>query len=157
MPSLFRKRLIPDECIALKNDTIIYNENNFIITSWKTLKPKTSLAFGFSLYDIEKGFKISKFFDHDGKFICWYCDIIETDYDADSDTYIFTDLLADVLIYDDGTIKVVDLDELGEAFASNLITGNELNDALHKTDALLKLIYSGEFKEYTDWIDSFDA
>ena len=155
MPHLFRRRLIPDECIVLKNDKILYNENNFLITIWDTLKPKASLSHGISLYDIEKGYKISKFYDHDDNFICWYCDIIETDYEEETDTYVFTDLLADVLVYPDKTIKVVDLDELSDAYMKDLITKKELNDALHKTDALLKIIYNGEFKEYTDWIDSY--
>ncbi len=155
MPHLFRRRLIPDECIVLKNDKILYNENNFLVTVWDTLKPKATLSHGISLYDIDKGFKISKFFDHEDNFICWYCDIIETDYDPDTDTYVFTDLLADVLVYPNGTVKVVDLDELSEAFMQGLISKEQLNDSLHKTDALLKIIYNGDFKEYTDWIDSY--
>lgn len=156
MPSLFRKRLIPNECIALTNDIILYNENDFIVTQWKTLRPKKTLSYGFSLYDIQKGFKISKFYDDKGNFICWYCDIIETDYDEDSDTYVFTDLLTDILVYPDGKIKVVDLDELSEAFKNDLISQAELLDSIEKTDALLKLIYSGDFSAYTEMIDDYD-
>lgn len=156
MPNLYRKRLIPDECIPLKNDIILYNENDFIITKWETLKPKNTLSRGFSLYDIQNGFKISKFYDNSGEFSCWYCDIIKTDYDENIDTYIFTDLLTDVIIYPDGMVKVVDLDELSIALKENLITQNELLESLEKTDALLKIIYNGDFSSYTDMIDEYD-
>ena len=40
MPELYRKRLIPSECIHLKNDTIVSISDGHIITRWKTLHPK---------------------------------------------------------------------------------------------------------------------
>ena len=42
----------------------------------------------------------------------WYCDIVDHTFDTATDTYIFTDLLVDVIVYPDGFVKVVDLDEL---------------------------------------------
>ena len=32
--SLYRKRIIPDECILLKNDHIVSFENNRLVTTW---------------------------------------------------------------------------------------------------------------------------
>jgi len=156
MPTLYRKRLIPNECILLKDDVILYNENNFIITKWKTIRPKKDLAFGLSLYDINNGFKISKFYNKEGKFICWYCDIIKTDYDEETAVYVFTDLLADVLIYEDGSVKVVDLDELAKANEDGLLSVEDMREALFKTNALLNVYSAGEFKEYTDMINEYD-
>ena len=110
-PILYRKRLIPEECILLKDDELLYRDEKKIITRWNTLHPKKDLDHGFSCYFLDKGIKVSKFYKADGSLICWYCDIVSHSYDEATDTYIFTDLLADVLVYPDGRIKVVDLDE----------------------------------------------
>ena len=142
-PTLYRKRLIPEECILLKDDELLYRDEKTIITRWNTLKPKKDLHHGFSCYFLDKGVKVSKFYKADGTQICWYCDIIATKYDAATDTFTFTDLLADVLIYPSGLIKVVDLDELADAVEQKLITTEQLLDSLRKLDALLRLIYDG--------------
>ena len=38
--NIYRKRIIPDECILLKNDTILEATDEYIITKWETLKPR---------------------------------------------------------------------------------------------------------------------
>ena len=38
-PVLYRKRLIPEECVLLKDDVILYMDDNVIVTKWVTLKP----------------------------------------------------------------------------------------------------------------------
>ena len=101
-PILYRKRLIPEECILLKDDELLYRDEKKIITRWNTLRPKKDLHHGFSCYFLDKGIKVSKFYKADGSLICWYCDIVTHSYDKATDTYVFTDLLADVLVYPDG-------------------------------------------------------
>ena len=44
MATLFRKRLIPSECVNLKDDTIIHIDEDTIITSWKTFRPKAEFS-----------------------------------------------------------------------------------------------------------------
>ena len=114
-PTLIRKRLIPLETLRLEKDVVIHRSDRLLVTRWTTIKPKKELHHGSSCFLLKEGWKVSRFIDHQGKLICWYCDIIATEYDADTDTFTFTDLLADVLIYPSGLIKVVDLDELAEA------------------------------------------
>ena len=121
-PILYRKRLIPEECILLKDDELLYRDEKKIITRWNTLRPKKDLHHGFSCYFLDKGIKVSKFYKADGSLICWYCDIVAHSYDKATDTYVFTDLLADVLVYPDGRVKVVDLDELSEANETGLLS-----------------------------------
>lgn len=142
-PTLIRKRLIPLETLRLEKDVVVHRSPRLLVTKWTTLKPKKELSHGSSCFLLEEGWKISRFIDHQGRFICWYCDIIATEYDAGTDTFTFTDLLADVLIYPSGLIKVVDLDELAEAVEQKLITSEQLLDSLRKLDALLRLIYDG--------------
>lgn len=31
-PTLYRKRLIPDECVLLKDDTVLYRDSQIIVT-----------------------------------------------------------------------------------------------------------------------------
>ena len=152
-PRLYRRRLIPDECILLKDDHLFYQDSDILITAWNTLKPKPVLHHGFSCYYLKDGFKISKFFDHDNQFMYWYCDIISHVYDKNTDSYIFTDLLADVIIMPDGQVKVLDLDELSFALDHNLLSAEEVSEALRKVDRLLTLFYQGSLDVYLDTID----
>ena len=106
---LYRKRLIPDECILLKDDIIVKQTEELVITSWNTLNPKIAFSHGCSCYFLNEGFKISKFYRQDGSLLYWYCDIVEYARDEQAHTLTATDLLADVIVYPDGRIKVVDL------------------------------------------------
>ena len=144
MSTLYRKRLIPDECICLNNDNIIVQNNTQIITIWKTLHPKTEFAKGISYYVIDKGWKISKFYSEQDELVYIYCDIIDTFYDENTDSYTFTDLLADVIVENNGDVKVIDLDELATALKSDIISSHMIVTALNRLDALLKIIYNGE-------------
>lgn len=152
-PILYRKRLIPMECILLKKDLVLRREENYLITKWDTIRPKKSLSHGLSAFFWDKGIKVSKFYDHQNQLICWYCDIITYEYEKETDTYLTIDLLADVIVYPDGTVKVVDLDELADALEQKLITQDMLLTALRQLNALLQIIYSGRFYELQKYIN----
>lgn len=144
-PILYRRRIFPSECVLLKDDIILQREPDKIVTKWNALKPKKHLHHGYSCYYLDKGYKISKFYQGDGSLLYWYCDIIESEYTEATNTLIVTDLLADVIVYPDGFVKVVDLDELATAIESNKITSSQLNQTLLHLNELLSVIYSGEF------------
>ena len=129
MPTLYRKRLIPDECVNLKDDNIIFLDSDTIVTSWNTFRPKAEFTHGTSYYVINEGFKISKFYKADNSLAYIYCDIIDTSYDAVSDTYIFTE---------------------------NIISCELMSDALHKLNKLLTAIYNGTFNEYIRILESHE-
>lgn len=152
-PVLYRKRLIPDEYILLEKDQVLCRNEHYLVTKWDTIRPKKTLSHGFSVFLWEKGIKVSKFYDHDNQLICWYCDIITHEYDPETDTYVTIDLLADVLVYPDGTVKVVDLDELADALEQKLITQDMLLTALRQLNGLLQIIYSGRFPELQKYIE----
>ena len=143
--AIYRKRLIPEECVLLKDDTVLYRDNQIIVTGWNSLKPRKDLHHGYSCYYLEEGFKVSRFCKEDGSMLYWYCDIVDYDYTADTDTYIVTDLLADVVIYPGGFVKVVDLDELVTAQESGLLNNDMLKKALLRLNHLLEIIYAGDF------------
>ncbi len=153
---LYRKRIIPEECILLEDDIILYHDQEVIITKWNTIRPKKTLHHGYSCYFLERGFKVSKFYDHDSCLISWYCDIIKYDYDAAKNTYVFTDLLVDVIVYPDGFVRVVDLDELADAARDGLITAEDMQLALRRTDKLLTLIYKGAFAKLQKYIEDYE-
>lgn len=175
-PVLFRKRIIPDECICLKDDEILYfsPKEHILVTRWHALKPREDLHHGYSCYFYDLGFKVSKFYQKDGGLLYWYCDIIHVDYpvsepaapaknfsnesptDETGNCFIATDLLADVIIYPDGFVKIVDLDELTAALDSGALSIELLKAALTRLSALLNLIYSGEFKKYQDYLEKYE-
>lgn len=153
-PTLYRKRLIPDECVRLDKDKILSVKENLIITSWETIRPKKELSHGMSAFFLDKGIKVSKFYNHENQLICWYCDIITSEYHAETNTYVIIDLLADVLVYPNGTVKVVDLDELAEAAEQKLITEEQLLRSLRQLNWLLQYIYNGKFVKLQQIIDN---
>lgn len=150
---LFRRRFIPDELNDLREDKILYMDEDLIITSWDTIKPRSDFASGFSAYYRKEGWKISCHLGQDGSLTRWYCDIItETE---EQDRLIFEDLLIDVIIYPDGKVRVVDLDEAADALEQGLITPAMLTKALRSTDKLLNYIHKGRFPELTECIKKF--
>ena len=72
----------------------------------------------------------------------WYCDIVNYTSNSEKNTITVTDLLADVIIKPDGSIRVVDLDELAEAFDRHLIDDAMLKKSLFALNGLLTEIYA---------------
>lgn len=141
---LYRKRFIPNEIVLLDRDKIEYMDEKIIITSWEPIKKREDFDYGRSIYYIEKGFKISEFFLNGQKQFV-YCDIIKTD--MKNSTYIFTDLLVDVKIYNDGRIEILDLDEISVCIKDDIITKEECTIAINNLHCLLEKLYSGQLEE----------
>lgn len=155
-PLLYRKRIIPNECILLKDDEILSWDDERIVTKWNTLKPKKDLHHGYSCYFLKEGCKLSKFYHADGSLLYYYCDIIAPRYSPAENSLIVTDLLADVIVYPDGFVKVVDLDELIPALECGGISMEDLKFALSTLNRLLSLIYDGRLHELAKYIEVWE-
>ncbi len=155
-PILYRKRLIPAECVLLDGDEILEQTEHLIVTRWQTIRPKKELKRGLSAYFLDRGIKVSKFYDHADQLFCWYCDIITHTYDPAANTYVMVDLLADVILYPDGKVRVVDLDELAEATEKKLLPMEQLLASLRQLDWLLKMIDQGRFWELQEPIERLE-
>ncbi|MCR5283019.1 MAG: YgaC family protein [Lachnospiraceae bacterium] len=212
---LYRRRLIPKECILLGDDTMISFADDCLITTWSALRPKKNLHHGISAFFFDDGIKVSKFYREDNSLVYWYIDIIRADlcfteggkkpeisdapYDISFDNYpvpdqlgasekeailhpietamrlyetkqqskkeedsafspslIVTDLLADILIYPDGFVKVVDLDEISEALEKGLLTQDCVAATLRIVDQTLRQIYDGSFAEKQGYLERFE-
>jgi len=151
---LFRKRIIPAECFLLKDDEIVYSDDEVLITRWKTINPKTEFDHGSSAYIYDKGIKLSKFYREDGSLLYWYIDIVEYTADHDKGELTVTDLLADVIIYPSGRIKVVDLDELADALEKGLITQEQTVNCMRQLNNLLVTIQRDKFDALSEYLDS---
>ena len=144
-PILYRKRLIPDECILLKDDSILEVTEDHILTRWNTLKPKKILHHGDSCYYLNNGVKVSRFYTRDNLLICWYCDIVSYEWNEDKTSLTSTDLLLDILVYPDKSFKILDMDELAQAHAERLISDELLQRSLLTANHLLNDIYDNTF------------
>ena len=151
---LFRRRFIPDEITPLSDDKVLKLEENLIITSWKTLNPRTDFASGMSAYFIDKGWKVSKFLDCEGNIKYWYCDIIDCIVDEASNSFTYEDLLFDVVVYPNGNVKVLDCDEAAEACEKGLITEAQLLKGLRSMNDLLNNVYHGRFDRLQSVIEN---
>ncbi len=140
-PVLYRKRVIPNECILLKDDHILQCDDNTIVTAWKAIHPRSDLSHGYSCYYLKRGYKISKFYRADSSLIYWYCDIVEYQQGPEENSIVTLDLLADVVIYPDGKMRILDLDELAEASEKKLIDEKQLRRALTSLSDLMDAIY----------------
>lgn len=192
--AMYRRRLIPNECILLKDDRIVSFENGRLVTVWSAIRPKKNLHHGISCFFFDEGIKLSKFYREDGSLVYWYIDIIHADLFSGSpeDTLpysvikeknpaaltqtdgffvdgtlsgdlkeaglslVVTDLLADILIYPDGFVKVVDLAELSDALGQGLLDEETVCRALRIADRTLEEIYAGDFKEKQEYLERFE-
>lgn len=152
VPILYRKRLIPQECVLLKDDEVLKCNENIIVTRWNALKPKKDLHHGLSCYFLKEGIKVSKFYTADNTLLYWYCDIVDYDETCENELTV-TDLLADVIVYPDGYVKVVDLEELVTCLDNGLISLEQLKHSLNQLDKLLKIIYADKFDTLTIYIE----
>lgn len=144
---IYRKRLIPYECKLLSDDHILSRTDDLIVTSWDAFNPKPYLVRGYSCYYLNDNIKLSKMIHPDDSFH-WYFDIAEYEFNEDLTVLTMTDLLADVAVLDSG-IRVMDLDELTDAFEQNLITVSEFKKSLRVLDRLLSKLYEGGLDELT--------
>lgn len=152
--TLYRKRIIPPETITLKDDIIVEQNDEYIITKWNTLNPKSEFSHGCSCYFLQDGIKVSKMYRPDGSLLRWYCDIVDFNINENDGSLMVTDLLADVIIYPDGHMEVADLDELAEAMERDLITKEQMTSCLRSLDHLLSLIYRDKFDRLQTRLDS---
>lgn len=154
--SLYRKRLIPSECVSLHDDAILYHDDNVLITSWKAIHPRKDMDHGFSCYYLKEGYKISRFCRADHSLLYHYCDIISPAWEPESNALVVTDLLADVIVYPDGFVKVVDLDELVTAYDSGALSLDQMKNAINALHRLLEKIYAGKLPELLAPMEAFD-
>lgn len=154
---LYRMRHIPAEKLLLSGDKILYLDDVCLITCWNTIKPRRDFSSGISLFDFQKHWKITRVAKADGSLYHWYCDIMKMhiSHDADCSAYTMEDLLIDITVAPDGTVRILDLDEAAEAFTQGLISGEDLTLALQAADELLKLIEGGGFSAYQKKIEAY--
>ena len=92
--------------------------------------------------------------DKDGKLVYYYCDIIDAVFSKDNKSCVVSDLLADVKVYPDGKVEVVDLEEIADALDKKIITVSYAKKSLRRLDSLLKIIYSGKLGSIFDLNDN---
>jgi hypothetical protein len=144
-PSILRTRYIPFETVDISKDELLFRDDDILITRWKAIRPRADISGGVSYTFLKEGIKISRFYDADQRFAYWYCDIIDIKYDQDKDQYTLIDLLLDVKLMPDGTMKVLDADELAIALEKGLITQEQACSSLKKMDSVLQKVYNNSF------------
>jgi len=149
---LYRKRFIPNETIELKNDHIIKADDSIIVTKWKTINPRMDFSHGVSCYFLRRGWKISRFLDDSGYCVYTYCDIIDSAYKKDENSILVSDLLVDIIVYNNGSVKVLDIGEIADALEHGLINAELAAKALRQTDGLLRMIYEGRLPELMGYL-----
>ena len=144
--TIYRRRYIPKEVVDLKDDERVSLDENYLITKWKPLRPRSDFAAGVSVYCLKDGWKISNIMDEEGNTLEWYCDICEFIIDDENNTFTSNDLLLDVIVYPDGRELILDADEAAEALEKGMITKEQMIKALRSFNSLLEVLRHGEFE-----------
>lgn len=128
--TVIRKRLIPNEEVDISGDEQLSFDGNLLVTRWLPIRPRRDIGWGISYTNIEESYKISAVFDCTGYFKHWYWDIIDAQFETGS-RLIVKDLLIDIIVERDFTIKILDIRELEEALETGLICLREHTLALN--------------------------
>ena len=152
-PVLYHKRYVPMETVILKEDRILLQDADHIVTKWTVFRPKANFSNGISCYFLKEGYKVSKFMNDVGELVYYYCDIIETDYNEQENAFTFTDLLVDVVVKPSGMVEVLDLAEAADALEKEIITKEVIQKALRQLEKLLQIIYAGQFDSLTKYVE----
>lgn len=144
-PTVLRKRYIPFETVDISGDELISRSEDLLVTRWKPIRRRSDISGGMSYTFLKEGYKVSKFLGPSGEFKYWYCDIINVNYDEEADKYTLTDLLLDVKIMPDGSVIVLDVEEVAEAMEKGIITTEEACTSLRILAKVLELAYAGKF------------
>lgn len=144
-PTVLRRRYIPYEIVDISDDDFLFRSDELLVSRWTSIKPRPDFHGGISFTFLKRGYKLGRFYDKNGKFLYWYCDILDVQYDETADTYTLNDLLVDIRIYPDGKVEVLDADEFAQALEEGLISREQAVAGLRTFDGLLKMIYSGQF------------
>lgn len=150
-----RRRYIPNETISLNKDTIYYVSDDLIVTGWRAITKRPDFSGGISAYLPKQGIKTSKLFDANGKLLYWYNDIGEVFFSGKE--IKFNDLLLDVIVYPDGKVNYMDIDEFALAIEKNLITKEQELKALRSYHYLVSAIANEEFHTLTSPIEELEA
>ncbi len=143
MPHIFRIRYIPSETVDISGDKLLYRDHEVLVTAWEPIRPRTDFQHGMSCLFLLEGVKVSRFMNAAGETLYWYVDIVDIRHDAQTDTFRLHDLLADVRIWPDGRMEIIDLDELADALEQNLIGEAQAIMALRTLNRLLADIGNG--------------
>ena len=152
---LYRRRFIPNETVCLRGDHILHYDGRILITSWSVLHPRSDFSRGYSLCYLEEGYRISRLIRPDNRFLYWYCDIMDFTFDEEGKSLVMTDLLADVIVYPDGSIRLLDLGELADAHAEGLIDSKTMERCLRRLNRLLDAVYQSRFPELARPIENY--
>lgn len=79
--------------------------------------------------------------------------MVSYNYDRENNVLTVTDLLADVIVYPNGYVRVVDLDEVAEAFEKGVLTSGQMSTCLRQLNFLLTYIYRDKFDRLQEHLE----
>lgn len=147
---LLRKRYFPNELVDISGDEILYLDDKLMVTRWKPINERDDIGGGVSFWYFKKNIKASKIYKRDGSFKYYYMDMCRYELKKNKETkeieeVKMIDLLADVIMYDDGNYKVLDFDELSEYLENGSITPKEFMQSIKSFTKIIGDINDGVF------------
>lgn len=112
----------------------------------EVIASKGYLAIWFIFKD--RGYDVGKFYDRAGRFVGYYCDIIEPAAQLladDSHTVTLRDLCLDLWISASNRLVVLDEDEFESALTKGYISKQEARNARKQLNSLVRLTQAGRF------------
>lgn len=122
---LLKHKLVPPSSEDISGDEVLYFDLDFLVTRWKPAKSNMNIGAAVSLLCVKSGVQISKKYNREGKFVYYYCDMVKTHWDPETETFEVTDLIADLIVFPDSELRLIDLEEFQEAYQSKVIDTEE--------------------------------
>ncbi len=142
---IFKQKFIPEKIYDISDDEVIFFNNEFMITSWEATNSEMGVKKALSLTSFSNGYQISKKFNKENEFMYWYCDIVKAWHDREKNEIWIQDLIADVILFPDKALQVIDLPELVEARKNGLITEVLFQECHKSILSLVSSVIHGNF------------
>jgi predicted RNA-binding protein associated with RNAse of E/G family len=145
---------LPNQVLDIYDDLIYRSEKVIVgksqITSTHSVmfKGEVVLAAGFQIVYFElmgKWFTVGKIRDLKGRHTGYYCDIVTTPRLLEDGGVELTDLFLDLWVSPDLRFKVLDEEELENAFSKSWITRQLYEKAKEELDKLVNIVEQGKF------------
>ncbi|PIQ25588.1 hypothetical protein COW36_21330 [bacterium (Candidatus Blackallbacteria) CG17_big_fil_post_rev_8_21_14_2_50_48_46] len=130
-----KQKLHPVREVNLSGDTWLHQDEHLCVSYWHLPRTESDqVAHTLTLTIFDEAIQIHSKHNAAGERLYWYCDLLEVK--RDEGGWHLTDLLLDVVVFPDGSTRMLDLGELAEALEEGGIHPQQAAQALRLAETI---------------------